>query len=179
MERYKIVSSTETQYVDIELPLEFDEVTQQDDFMVLGKWYVVTQLGGGIVILSNKDNVMTLQQQDPPKPTEPEITVIDDPSQLQINREIDIFFETKEIRFNFQGNLTKEHGMTYDALYRFLQKEWVTIAKAYPEYSIFPMEHAEGTNNYCFLDSWNWLEDYTLFLKDGCWSRKDAMGRHI
>jgi hypothetical protein len=176
--KYKIVSSTEKQYENIEIPLML-ETELGSECSVLGGTFTVTQSGGGIIILSNKDWVMTLQEiYEAPK--EPVVTFIDDPKYLRINKEVDLFFDTLEIRLNIgHGYLTEEHGLTYASLYKFLMNEWKTIANLFPENKALPMEHEPGTNNYCLINGWNWFADYTLLLKDGCWSRKDLMGRHI
>ena len=178
MKKYKIVSSTDRQYENIELPLVI-ETEIGKECVVLGTSYTITQAGGGIIILSNKDCVLTLQEIIE-IPKEPKVTLIDDPKYLRINKEVDLFFETKEIRLNVDnGYLTNEYGLTYDSLYKFLMKEWKTIAKLFPENKALPMEHEPNTNNYCLINGWNWFANYNLLLKDGCWSRKDMSGRHI
>lgn len=186
MNRYRVIQSTVKMFEGVEVPLDDEKIVQGEDMFFMGMNLTVRQFGGGILTLADETNLVVLQGESPVSFTQdinkvddtPQ--VLDDPDKLIVNREIDIFFETKEIRLNFgQGNLTEEHGVTYDAIYRMLMKEWKIISSVYPQYGAFPMEHAEGTNNYCFLRCWNWHDDYTLLLKDGCWSRKDDTGKHI
>jgi hypothetical protein len=175
MSLYKIISTTEKQFNGVIMPID-DSVKQGDDINVLGMILNVTQCGGGIITLANKTTAIVFQRQEEQE-SKPEC--VKDPSKLKINREVDLFFETKEIRLNIRNNLTEDLGLTYDCLYRFLLKEWETISKAFPEYAPLPMEHEPNTNNYCLINGWNWFKDYTLLLKEGCWSRKNIQGRHI
>jgi len=173
---YSVVASQIPDYMHMSLPLP-EDMKVGDVIKIFGIEFTVRQ-AGTIVTLTNKECAMTLQQNKPIP--EPAPTVINQSKFLRINQEVDLFFDTKEIRLNAdRGYLTKEHGLTYDALYRFLMKEWRTIASAFPEHSALPMEHEPDTNNYCLINGWNWFADYNLLLKDGCWSRKDVTGRHV
>ena len=171
--QFIITEATNKGLIGVSLPLEVTGTTQT----ILGKDYPIRQFGGGILVVATEDEMLVLRQV---KEIVTPVTLIKDPKDLRINKEIDIFFATREIRLNLgTGNLTEEFGVTYDAVYRFLLKEWETVQVAFPEQGSFPMEQAEGTNNYCFLRNWNWFADYTLALKGGCWSRKDNNGRFI
>lgn len=173
----KVINSSLSCYEGVVVPIDALPVVGSS-YMFLGKQFNVVQSGGGVLVLVDEANSIVLQviqdREDKPKDT------IRDPKYLRFNKEIDLFFETKEIRLNVGvGNLTEEHGLTYDALFKCLMKEWYTISSAFPEHKAAPMEHEPETNNYCLLNGWNWHSNYTLLLKDGCWSRKDINGRHI
>jgi hypothetical protein len=177
MSLLKVISSTLTGYAGVVVPLDsLPEIATS--FTFLGKEFNVVQSGGGVLVLVDEKDSIVFQ-------VIPDIVyspkgIIKDPKDLRFNKEIDLFFETKEIRLNVGvGNLTEEYGVTYDALYRCIMREWNTISSAFPEHKASPMEHEPETNNYCLLNGWNWHSNYTLLLKDGCWSRKDINGRHI
>ncbi len=165
----------------VTLPLRPESLEVGKTVNILGNEVVVTQTGS-IVCLASGIRAFTLRDVTPvepeAKPSNPKITSA---KQLRIMYEVDIFFETKEIKLNVgKGHLSKEGGVTYSALYDFLLAEWQAFSSGFPkDCRSLPIEHEGGTNNYCLINGWNWASDYNLVLRDGCWSRKDLDGRHV
>lgn len=162
MKSYKIVSSTNPIFVvGMELPLDLEDLNIGDEVFFLGEKTICTQDKGAIMLNRPKNDddlgaVYTLMEV--PASAAP-ITK----DKLEINKNIEIFFETKEIEVNIK--------CTYSELYSFLQQEWRLVAQAFGV--SFPLEMREN-NNLLLEDSWN-IKNFEN-LSDGSFTRHDKNG---
>lgn len=175
MKKYKIASSTKPEFVDIEMPIDIQDDSLGAKLFLFGTEFGITQ-NGIILVLVEKDWVITLQELDVPMTGKIDELIIDG-SLLQPNAEFEIFFETKEIQLKETKNLSKE-GVTYKALFGALQREW-SMAKQVFDVA-FPFEYDEELKLLTMNDEWNFMKGETFsFMKEGSYSRKNASGRNI
>jgi len=176
MKKYKVVGSSQGQFLGIEMNIVFDDITMGKSVEVFGKTFTITQTGK-IIILSNKDWVLTLQEVPTPI-IDPWTKVITNPSDLRINHEVDVFLKTKLIKLSDTDRLKKDHGVTLLCLFQFLQNEWKYIGAA--SGIAFPFEYDPANKIFIMRDEWNFdsLNSISLF-REGSFTRYNSSGRCI
>lgn len=179
MKQYKIISSTNKFLPEgITIPLDISNIKVGGAIQFLSEDCICTQDKGIITLVKSGDgdsmgNVYSIQEIEEvdvnpyPRKVTPE-TIQD----LRINKEIDIFFETKSIMISPTDRVTQAHGITVEALYKFLEKEWSIISEL--TNTPFPLE-IEENNNLVLFDEWNFSAGSTSFLKEGSWTRKKVL----
>lgn len=172
IKKYKIVQSTVEGFEGIEMNMDFSKSKLFDEINFLGNEMKITQISEQIVGMSNEENTITVQAvKQPIKKT----SIITDSSLLRVNSEIDIFFETKEIRLTNTERLT-EKGVTYKAVFEFLQGEWGMVQAL--SAIAFPFEYREG-DNFLLKDGWSFSQGTPKLLKGGSFTRLDENGRVV
>lgn len=179
MTKYEIVSSTNPMFaVGMEIPLDIDNIQIGDEVQFLTDLCVCTQDKGAIMLnrANNPEDdtdfgavytLMAIPEVDTnPYPRKVTKETIND---LRINKEIDFFFETKEIMISPTERLTQAHGITIEALYEFCKREWKMVNTMTDE--PFPLE-LEENNNLILWNEWKFSKGSMLFLKEGSWNRK-------
>ena len=176
MTKYKIVGSSKDEFLGIEMNIVFDDIEIGKVCEVFGTQFTITQTGA-ILILSNKDWVLTLQEV-PQVVTDPWTKVIRKPSDLRINHEVDVFLKTKLIKLSETDRLKSDYGVTFLALYKFLQNEWRYIQSA--SGVAFPFEYDAENKLFIMRDEWNFdsLDSISL-TREGSFSRYNSSGRCI
>lgn len=175
--KYKIISSTNPAFLNIELYLTFDNPYVGQSCEVFGKKFTITQTGV-ITILSSEGWVLTLQEM-PPDVTERQWGgLITNPNDLRINFEVDIFLKKKLIRLSQTDRLTEAGGVTMKAVAQFLINEWPRVESVSniscpfmwdDEYKVLFMH-----------DSWNFENIASISLtRQGSYTRYDENGRVI
>lgn len=175
MKKYKVVGSSKTEFMGIEMDIMFDDVSIGKQCEVFGTQFTITQ-PGKILVLSHKDWVLTLQELPPEEIVIPPHT-IKDSAELRINYEVDVFLEPKHIRLTPTDRLTDE-GVTFECLYKFLLAEWKYIFNLTGV--MFPFGYDIDTQVMLFKDSWNYdsIESF-VYMREGSYTRLDANGRII
>lgn len=176
MKKYKVVGSSRPEFMNIEMSLVFDDISIGKQCEVFGTRFTITQ-PGKILVLSNEDWVLTLQELEAPKPIT-WTTTIDNHRDLRVNFEIDLFFDRKAIRLNRTERLSDKNGVTVRCVYLWLRNEWKYIGPTINK--PFPFRWDEENLLMSLLDEWNFdgLETISL-LREGSFSRYSADGRCI
>lgn len=176
MQKYKVVGSTKTEFMGIEMNIVFDDITIGKVCDVFGETFTITQTGA-VLILSNKDWVLSLQE-IPQVKTDPWTKIIRTPQDLRINHEVDVFIKPKLIKLSETDRLKSDYGVTLLALYKFLKSEWKYI-KASTGVA-FPFDYDAENKLFIMRDEWNFdsLESISLF-REGTFSRYNSAGRCI
>lgn len=160
--------------IELNLVLEDDSLGAQCN--VLGGKFKITQ-NGKIFVLVEPEWVLTLMDITPEKVIEWG-HMIEDPKELRFNEEIDLFFETKELKVSSSERLYNKAGCTYKALFLALQSEWAMISKVSPE--PFPFEYLEEEKIFVFNNEWKFSEFTNItLLREGSFCRKTHDGRFI
>jgi hypothetical protein len=125
--KYRIVSSTKSEFLNIELYMTLDKPYPGKGCSVFGHDFTITQVGK-YVTLASATWVITMEELEPEVFKKVWGAMITDPSDLRINFEIDIFLGThKSIQIHETDRLTQEGGVTMKALAKFLIKQWPQI----------------------------------------------------
>lgn len=126
--KYRIVSSTKPEFMNIELFLTFDNPYPGKGCSVFGHDFTITQAGEKLIVIVSEDWVITLEVLAPEKPVKVWGPMIEDPNDLRINFEVDVFLgDKKKIRINETDRLTQAGGVKMEALAKFLMREWPRI----------------------------------------------------
>ena len=173
MKRYKVVGSSKSEFMDIDVNVVFDDTSMGKQCEVFGHMFTITQTGM-IMILSHPDWVLTLQELDP-EPVEEYRGMITNYEHLRINHEIDLYFGQKEIKITRTDRLDDE-GVTFKCLHEFLQSEWRFLSSMVK--GPFPFAYKDEWKLFILDDSWNIVGDVDL-LREGSFSRYNAEGRCI
>ena len=181
MKNYAIMSSTNPIFpVGMEIPLPIDDIKIGDEVQFLTDLCICTQDIGAIMLNRAGDGdtdlgavytLMEVPNKAPINPYPRRVTIDTVFEDLQINKEIDIFFETKEIMISPTDHITRGHGITVEALFKFLEKEWVMAGSLLKV--PFPLL-LEENNNLVFWDYWQLSRGSEKFLIEGSWNRKVA-----
>ncbi len=179
MKTYKIMSSTNPMFPEgMELPLPIEDIKIGDEVQFLTDLCVCTQDKGAIMLNRAKDRsndkdfgaVYTLMEVEKEEVSPyPRKVTVDRLEDLRINKEVDLFFETKEIMISPTDRVTRAHGITYEALYEFLKQEWTMAGKVSGDE--FPLE-LEEHNNLILWNEWKFAKGTVFFLKEGSFNRK-------
>lgn len=160
IKKFKVQGDTKNTFMDIELDLVIEDDSIGAPCNVLGGEFIISQ-NGKILVLTNPDWVLTLMDITP----EPEI----EKPKLEINKTVEIFFETKEIQV--------KTDCSYEELFYFLQNEW-KMAGALMSIPL-PCDYTERFKLFTFFDEWNFMEGSLKHLSGGSYSRKTKDGRNI
>lgn len=176
MKKYKVVGSSKGEFMGITMNIVFDDISLGKTCEVFGKTFTITQTGM-IMILSNKDWVLTLQEIPEPV-VDPWQKVIVQSKDLRINHEVDVFLKPKLIKLSETDRLKKDYGVTLLCLYQFLYNEWKYIGMA--SGVAFPFEYDPPNKLFIMRDEWNFdsLNSISLF-REGSFSRYNSDGRCI
>lgn len=179
MKKYEIMSSTNNMFpVGMEVPIDLDGLVIGDKVQFLTDMCTVTQDKNIIMINRDRDPeipgdfgaVYTLRVIEDkivnPYPRKVSADRIDD---LRINKEIDLFMETKEIMISPTDRITRAHGVTIEALFEFLKREWALVNTV--SNVKFPLEMEEN-NNLVLWDGWHFAKGSAMFLIEGSWNCK-------
>ena len=176
MKKYKIVGSSDQAFMNIEMNIVFDDISIGKNCEVFGKVFTITQTGKCIV-LANSDWVLTLLEIDNPDNEIKWGHRISDSNDLRINHEVDIFIRDKIIKISKTDRLG-ESGVTFRALFEFLQKEWRYIGELIN--SNFPFEYDSELKLFTMREEWNFdSNESSSLVKDGSFSRYNSDGRCI
>ncbi len=177
MKRYRVVGSSKSEFMDIEMNITFDDISIGKTCEVFGYRFTITQTGM-VLVLANPDWVLTVQEVNIPVTIVWEKCIID-PVDLRINHEVDVFLKDKLIRLTETDRLKVDHGMTYGALFHFLKKEWQFIGHSTIGVA-FPFDYDPNYKLFTMRDEWNFdSTDAVFLLRDGSFSRYSSDGRCI
>jgi len=157
--KYKVMSDTSNQFEGIEIDYVIDDTTIDRELKFLGEDYTLQQ-NGKILVLGNKDRVITIMDVTPPK--------VDEKPTLKVNETFEIFFGTKEIAVSVD--------CTYEELYRAVEAEWKVGGSLMRE--PLPLDYTERFSQLTFLNDWNFAEGSLKHMKKGSYARKNAQGRN-
>ena len=158
--KFKVMGDSKNTFMNIELDMVIDNEEIGEIINVLGGAFTITQ-NGKILVLADKDWVLTLM--DITSPVEIEV------EKLEINKNVDMFFETKEVRVQID--------CTYVELYEILNAEWKMAGALVGKPS--PFEYNTELKLFTFLDEWNFEKGSMPHLRDGSFSRKTFYGTNI
>jgi hypothetical protein len=158
--KYKVMSDTSAQFDGIEIDYVIDDFTIGRELKFLGEDYVLQQ-NGKILVLANKDRVITIMDITPPKKEEI--------PKLEVNKTFEIFFDTKEILVSVD--------CTYEELFRAVEAEW-KLAGALMSQPL-PLDYTERYQLLTFLDDWKFADGSLKHMKNGSFARKNQAGRNI
>ncbi len=158
--KFKVMGSSREEFMSIEIDMVIDDESIGASCNVLGGSFTITQ-NGKILVLADKEWVLTLMDITP--------VVIKEKPKLVINKNLDIFFKTKEIEV--------QQKCTYLELFNALKKEWLIAGALSNE--PFPLEYDEELKLLTFKNSWGFANDSMLNMTDGSFSRLSEDGRSI
>ncbi len=186
MKNYKLISSTHPMFkVGMEVPMEFEGIEIGDEIQFLTDLCTCTQ-DIGIIMLNRNGNgeddlgaVYSFEEvpEEIPEVVYPRRVTIDTVDEdIRVNGELDIFLGNKTIMLSPTDRMTRSHGITPDALYRAVKKEWGFIKKMPGhENTAFPLELEEsavGKYNLVLWDYWDFTKGSSEFLVAGSYNRK-------
>ena len=175
--KYKIVSSTNLAFVNVELFLTFDNPFIGQSCEVFGEQFTITQTGV-ITVIANKDWVLTLQELPPEIKERQWGGLITQSKDLRVNFEIDIFLKDKHIRVSKTDRLTDEGGVTMKAIAHFLIKEWPRVESVSGVSCPFVWD--DKFKVLFMHDSWNFENLASIILtREGSYTRYNKEGRAI
>jgi len=158
--KYKVMSDSANQFNNIEIDYVIEDFTIGRDLMFLGENFKLQQ-NGKILVLANKDRVITIQDVTPePKVKKPK---------LVFNETLDIFFETSEISVGAD--------CTYKELYDTLKLEWPMVNKI--SLRVFPLEYDETLKLLTFKNDWKLSNGSLKHLSEGSFSCLNKAGRYV
>ena len=158
--KYRVMSDTMNQFNDIEVDYVIDDFTIGRNLIFLGEDYVLKQ-NGKILVLGNKNRVITIMDVTP--------EAVEEKKKLIINDNFEIFFETKEVEVKID--------CTYEELFDSLNMEWGMIKELVG--ISFPFEYNTELKLFTFNDEWDFSTNSFSHMKDGSFSRKTAYGNNI
>jgi len=168
MAKYKVMSSV-GEGKEFMNGIEFDYIIDNEaigtEVKCMGGEFKITQ-NGKILVLSDKDWVLTVMKQ--PEPEEAKET-------FDVNKDWDMFFETKTFRIN-ETKLVRE-GITYKKFFEAVREEWKAVEKL--RVDPFPMKFDYAFKSLVFTHGWSWDGDDYMYLQEGSWGREDKDGRSI
>jgi hypothetical protein len=173
MKRYKIVGTSKPEFMGIDISLVFDDISIGKSCEVFGYTFTITQTGM-VLILSNSDWVLTLQEL-PPTNEDLWTETITDIKDLRINHEVDLFFKPKELMLTSTERI-ENHGVTHQCLFEFLKNEWQFVSHLTD--IPFPFDFNYEFDLLMLNDEWKIVGDITL-LRKGSFSRYASDGRCI
>jgi len=157
--KYKVQGSSRQELMGIEINLVLEDDSIGTEIKVLGGTFSITQ-NGPILVLVNPDWCLTLQDITPEETKVPS---------LVINKNLEIFFETKEILIGIK--------CTYEELFNVLKSEW-NLAGKLMKVSL-PFEYNQELKLFTFKDEWNFSQGSLQLMTAGSYSRIDKSGRNI
>ncbi len=161
--KYTVMSSV-GEGKDFMTGIEFDFVIYDDSIgnkvNCLGGAFTISQ-NGKIMVLTNKDWVLTIMEKDVPK--EEKVRT------FEVNKDYEIFFKTKTILVR--------NECTYEELFRSLKEEWRLAGSLIAE--TLPFEYNKQMKLFTFLNEWNFEGESMMLIRDGSFSRKTIAGNNI
>ena len=151
--------SSRAEFMGIEINLVLDNDNIGEEVNVLGGTFKITQ-NGPILVLTNSDWCLTLQDITPNE------TKVES---LVINKNLEIFFETKEILVGLK--------CTYKELFKVLKSEWKLAGKLMN--ISLPFDYDDELKLFTFNNEWNFAPGSLQLMTSGSYSRINASGRNI
>jgi len=149
--KFKVVGDSKNSFNGIELDIVAPDVKVGATFHLLGSVFTVTQIGKILNLVEDGAHgidTWVLSIMD----VTPEVVKEDEP--LTVNKDFDIYFETKEIQVR--------KDCTYEQLFYALHKEWKLINKI-PDNGFggpLPFDYSERKRLFIFLDGWNFDKEF-------------------
>lgn len=163
MSKYKVMSSIGNgkEFMNgIEFDYIIDDMSIGAKANLFGETFTVTQ-NGQIIVLVNNDWALTIMEMLEEKREVKET--------LEINKNIDIFFETKEIEVR--------KNCTYKDIFDVLSKEWNVAKAIMPE--AFPLEYDDKLKLLNLRNGWSFSDGSLSHIREGSFSMIDKNGRHV
>jgi len=169
MAKYKVMSSV-GEGKEFMTGIEFDYIIDNEELgtevKCMGGDFKITQ-NGKILVLSDKDWVLTIMKQPEPEDLEVE--------KFEVNKDWDMFFETKTFKLNDTPINRKK--ITYEQFFEAVREEWKHVEKLRTD--PFPMKYDYGFKQLVFTHGWGWNSDDFKYLIGGSWGKESADGRSI
>lgn len=170
MAKFKVMSSV-GEGKEFMNGVEFEQTLNENvgtEVSVMGGHFKVLQ-NGKILVLSNKDWVLTIMKQDEPGPE------IDESEKIEANRDFEIYFKTKTFKINRTPLVGR--GVSYQDFYEAVEKEWKMVHNLVSEE--FPLKFNFDFDQLIFTNGWGWENDDFSLLRAGSWGTETEDGRSV